>query len=131
MPDTGQAWEEMTDADFEQRTRGGIVVALIYSRARGHDPERILKPAAGMPYDDTVHFAALDADANPETPERYQSPALPALVCLRNGVLKQVLHNAAHPEQVIQAAKDNACYRCSITHSRTQARKQRGRFKTR
>ena len=124
-------WRELTDDNYEKHTRGGINMLLLYSASSGPAPGALLDRAAGLPYDDNISFYAMDADSNHEAYKRYGAPGLPALVSLRNGNLKNALQRVANHEQVIEAARANACYRCIITRSRTRERTQRGRRRLR
>jgi len=116
---------ELNETDFESETRGGNVVVLFYSKSRGKDPGGLLEPVAGHRYSDEVKVAMVDVDLHSDIALRYGATVFPAALFLRNGVVKNLIQVVEDPETLIRAAEENACYKCSITRKRTEARKTR------
>ena len=116
----------LTDQDFDNKTRGGNVVVLFYSGRSGIDPGGLLGPAVNHSYSDEVKFMMIDVDLYPEIARRHVVYSFPALLCLRNGVVKKLIQKVEDPQKVLEAAEENACYRCCITRSRSESRRKRG-----
>ena len=116
---------ELTQEDFEQKTRGGIVVVLLYSGVTLRDPKGLLGPAANHTYSDDVKFMMIDAGRYPEVAERLGVTGLPAALFLRNGMQKNLLQNVTDPQKILEASEANACYSCAMTRKRTAQRRKR------
>lgn len=118
---------ELTESDFEQKTRGGIVVVLFYSGSLNIAPGELLSPAANHRYGDDVKFMMIDAGRYPEIARRFGISGFPAVLFMRNGMKKNLIQNVSDPGKILDAAEENACYRCVITRGRAEKRKNRRR----
>ncbi len=117
---------DLDGESFDAGTRGGIVVAVFYRGSRGQGPAALLSEARQRCYKDDVRLVSLDADMYPDIPAKHGAKIFPAALFMRNGVVKKVLQPVNDPAALADEIEANACYRCCITRSRSEAR-TRGR----
>lgn len=113
---------ELTGKDFDEKTRSGSVVALFYSSGNGKDPAGLLQPATERKYPEEVKFVMVDVDKSPELAKRYGAAVFPAIVIMRNGIVKKLSQMVYDPQKIADEAAENACYARRVSMGRSQVR---------
>ncbi|UQS82461.1 thioredoxin [Bombilactobacillus folatiphilus] len=83
--------DSVTDQDFEQETKNGLVLTDFWAAWCG--PCKMQSPVIdklSQDYDD-VKFTKMDVDANPKVPEQFGIRAIPTLILKKDGQVVETL----------------------------------------